>query len=91
MPALTSLASNAIMLAGTIGAVGDLQQLATDSIMEVAALIAEIKVLKAYNSQRDATCPHWMRGHDGIPTFKCAYHPDLVTCGIEPCINKRAS
>jgi len=43
------------------------------------------------NSQRDATCPHWMRGPDGDPIYKCAYHPDLVTCGIEPCINKRAS
>ena len=51
--AVTSLASEILVLAVAIGAVGDLQKLATDAIIEVAALQAEIKVLTAHNSQSD--------------------------------------
>ena len=53
--------------------------------------IKESALSASDNSQRDVTCPHWKRGPDGDPVFKCSYHPDLVTCGVEPCINKRAS
>jgi len=74
--AVTSLASEVLVLAVAIGAVGDLQKLATDAIIEVAALQAEIKVLTAHNSQSDAICPHFKvekyLGSDGwIEVNKC--------------------
>ena len=75
--AVTSLASEVLVLAvQRFGAVGDLQKLATDAIIEVAALQAEIKVLTAHNSQSDAICPHFKvekyLGSDGwIEVNKC--------------------
>jgi hypothetical protein len=67
------------------------QEFPLRSWLKKRALIGRSPRPQSPNIKRDVICPHWYHGPNGDPIYKCAYHPDLVTCGIKPCRNKRAN